>query len=83
MSQAKPPFKAPPPTSSQVATADFPRGEGKCASCRRRGNSPDLLAVWRGEGLVIWESMPFDNGSSDWAQIKHEDGQWCSAPLLF
>jgi hypothetical protein len=27
--------------------------------------------------------MPFDNGSSDGAQIQHEDGQWCSAPLLF
>jgi hypothetical protein len=25
----------------------------------------------------------FDSGSSDWAQIQHEDGQWCSAPLLF
>jgi hypothetical protein len=25
-----------PPTSSQVATADFPRGGEKCASCRRR-----------------------------------------------
>ena len=83
MSQAKPPFKAPPPTSSQVATADFPRGEGKCASCSRRGNSPWLLARWRGEGGVICESMPFDNGSSDWAQIQHEDGQWCFASLLF
>jgi hypothetical protein len=30
---------------------------------------------------VICESMPFDNGSSDWAQIQHGDGQWCSAPL--
>ena len=36
-----------------------------------------------GEGGVICESKPFDNGSSDWAQIQHEDGQWCSAPLLF
>ncbi len=27
--------------------------------------------------------MPFDNESSDWAQIQPEDGQWCSAPLLF
>ncbi len=78
MSQAKLPFKAPPPpppTSSQVATADFPRGEGKCACCRRRGNSPWLLARWRGEGRVICELMPFDNGSSDWAQIQHEEGQ--------
>ncbi len=83
MSQAKPPFKASPPTSSQVAMADFPGGEGKCASCRRRCNSPDLLAGWRGEGGVICESMPFDNGSSDWAQVQHEDGKWCSAPLLF
>ncbi len=82
MSQAKPPFKASPLTS-QVAMADFPRGEGKCESCRRRGNSPDLLAGCRGEGGVICESMPFDNRSSDWAQIQHEDGQWCSAPLLF
>ncbi len=38
----------PPPTSSQVATADFPRGGEKCASCRRRFHSPDLLARWRG-----------------------------------
>ena len=84
MSQAKPPFKAPPPpTSSQVATADFPRGGEKCASCRRRFHSPDLLTRWRGEGGVICESMPFNNRSSDWAQIQHEDGQWWSAPLLF
>jgi hypothetical protein len=66
-----------PPTFSQVD------GEGKCASCRRRCNSPDLLAGWRGEGGVICGSMPFDNGSSGWAQIQHEDEQWCSAPLLF
>ncbi len=65
MSQAKPPFKASPPTSSQVATADFPRGEGKCASCRRRCNSPERLAGWRGEGGVICGSIPFNNGSSD------------------
>ncbi len=64
-----------PPTSSQVAMAGFPRGEGKCASCRRRGNLPWLLARWRGEGGVICESMPFDNGSSDRAQIQQEDGQ--------
>jgi hypothetical protein len=36
-----------------------------------------------GEGGVICESMPFDKGSSDRAQIQHEGGQWCSAPLLF
>ncbi len=65
MSQAKPPFKASHPTSSQVATADFPRGEGKCASCRRLGNSPWRLASWRGEGGVICGLMPFDNGSLD------------------
>jgi hypothetical protein len=28
-----------------------------------------------GEGGVICESMPFDNGSSDRAQIQHENGQ--------
>ncbi len=59
---------------SQVATADFPRGGEKCASCRGRFHSPDLLARWRGEGGVICESMPFDNESSDRAQIHHEDG---------
>ncbi len=32
-----------------------------------------------GQGDLL---MPFDNGSSDRAQF-HEDGQWCSAPLLF
>jgi hypothetical protein len=36
-----------------------------------------------GEGGVICEPMPFNNGSSDLAQIQHEDGQWCFAPLLF
>ena len=45
--------------------------------------APDLLARWRGEGGVNCELMPLDNGSSDWAQIQHEDEQWCSAPLLF
>jgi hypothetical protein len=72
-----------PPTSSQVVMADFPHGGEKCASCRRRFHSPNLLAGWRGEGGVICESLPFDNGSSDWAQIQHEDVQWCSSPLLF
>jgi hypothetical protein len=37
----------------------------------------------RGEGVVICETMPFDNGSLDRAQIQHEDRQQCSAPLLF
>ena len=36
-----------------------------------------------GGGRVNCESMLFDNESSDQAQIQHEDGQWCSAPLLF
>jgi hypothetical protein len=36
-----------------------------------------------GGGRVICGSMPFNNRSSDWAHIQHEDGQWCSAPLLF
>ncbi len=75
--------RLPPPTSSQVATADFACGGEKCASCRRSFHSPDLLARWRGEGGVICESMPFNNRSSDRAQIQHEDRQWCSAPLLF
>jgi hypothetical protein len=29
----------------------------------------------RGGGRVICETMPFDNGSSDRAQIQHEDRQ--------
>jgi hypothetical protein len=75
--EAKPPFKAsPPPPTAQVAMVDFPHGGEKCASCRRRFHSPDVTVRWRGEGGVIWESMPFDNGSSDRAQIQHEDGQW-------
>ncbi len=56
--------RLPPPTSSQVVTADFPRGGEKCAICRRRFYSPNSLTRWRGEGGVICESMPFDNGSS-------------------
>ena len=67
--------RLPPPTSSQVAKADFPRGGEKCASCRRHFYSPDSLSRWRGEGGVINESTPFDNGLSDWAQIQHEDRQ--------
>ncbi len=74
MSQAKPTFIASPPTPSQVVTADIPGGEGKCASCRRRGNSPWRLASWRGEGGVIFGLIPFDNGLSDLRQIQHEDG---------
>jgi hypothetical protein len=62
-------------TSSQVATADFPHGEGKCASCRRRGNSPWRLASWRRQGGVICGLMPFNNETLDWAKIQHEDGQ--------
>jgi hypothetical protein len=69
MSQAKPPFKAsPPPTSSQVATTDFPRGEGKLQALRQ-------LAMATPQLKVICGLMPFDNGSSDWAQIQLEDGQ--------
>ncbi len=37
----------------------------------------------RGEGRVICETMPFDNGSSDRLQIQQEDRQQYSAPLLF
>ncbi len=59
-------IKSFPPAYSQVATADFPRGEEKCASWRRRGNSPWRLASWRGEGGVICRLISFDNGSSDW-----------------
>jgi hypothetical protein len=33
-----------PPTSSQVATADFPRGGQQCAVCRRGFYSPNSLA---------------------------------------
>ncbi len=36
--------------------------------------APRQLASWRGEGGVICGLMPFDNGSSDWAQIQHKDG---------
>ncbi len=77
MSQAKPPFIAPPPlfASWQVARADFPCGEGKCASWRRQGNSPWRLAIWRGEGGVICGLILFDNGLSDLRPIQHEDGQ--------
>jgi hypothetical protein len=49
--------------------------------------APFLLARFtrgmEGKGGVICESMLFNNGSSDWTQIQHEDEQWCSAPLLF
>jgi hypothetical protein len=54
-----------PPTSSQVATADFPRGGPNLpfagAVFTRRIHSRDE----RGEGGVICETM----------QIQHEDGQ--------
>ncbi len=85
LSQAKPPFIASPPllANRRVARADFPCGEGKCASWRHRGNWPWKLAIWRGEGGVICGLILFDNGSSDWAQIQHEDGQCHSLPFLF
>jgi hypothetical protein len=73
VSQAKPPFIVSPPphlsVSWQVATADFPRGGGKCASCRRRGNWPWRLAIWRGEGGLI----QFDNGLSDLRPMKMDN----------
>ncbi len=43
----------------------------------------ESLAVGEGEGGVICETMPFDNGSSDQLQTQNQDSQYHSAPLLF
>jgi hypothetical protein len=43
-----------PPPSSQVATADFPRGGEKCASCRRRFHSQ--IYSWDGGGRAGWSA---------------------------
>jgi hypothetical protein len=56
-------------TSVQFAGATFTRRIDSREGC--------------GEGGVICETMPFDNGSSDRLQIQHEDSQKHSAPLLF
>jgi hypothetical protein len=71
------------PAKKRVLRADFPSGEGKCASWRRSSNSPWRLGTWRGEGGVICGLISFDNGSSVLRPFQHEDGQWCSAPFLF
>jgi hypothetical protein len=59
----------------RVLRADFPRGEGKYASWKSRGNSPWRLATWRGEGGVICGLISFDNRSSVLRPIQHEGGQ--------
>jgi hypothetical protein len=78
LSQAKPP-PTPPPTSLRAVTAHM---DGKCEPQVR-----DLLArITRGrggEGGVICETVPFDNGSLDRLQTQNEDGQCHSPPLLF
>ncbi len=76
MSQAKPPFKAsPPPPLRKLRWRIFHMVKGNVrvagAKATRHGYSPD----GGGEGVVICGLIPFDNGSSDWAQIQHEDGQ--------
>ncbi len=74
MSQAKPPFKAPPPPPPcklRRRIFHVVKGNGELQAPRQLAR---LLAGWRGEVGVICRSMPFDNGSSDWAQIQHEDG---------
>ncbi len=64
MSQAKPPFIASPPASCELASCEggFSTWWGKCASWRRRGNSPWRLAIWRGKVGVICGLIPFYNG---------------------
>ncbi len=74
---------------SQAAIQGFPpprrifhvvRGNVRVAGARQLAMATRQM---EGGGWVICGLIPFDNGSSDWAQIQHEDGQWCSAPLLF
>jgi hypothetical protein len=36
-----------------------------------------------GEGRVICETVPFDNGLSDRLQTQNQDSQYYSAPFLF
>ncbi len=54
VSQAKPPLIASPPlhlsAKKRVLRVDFPRGEGKCASWRRRGNWQLAMATCHLEG---------------------------------
>ncbi len=43
----------------------------------------EALAGVGGEDVVICETVPFDNGSSDRLQTQNQDSQYYSAPLLF
>ncbi len=68
----------PPPTSGRAVTTHFTRGgrQVRTASARiTRGGG--------GGGGVIFETVPFVNGSLDQLQTQNQDSQYYSAPLLF
>ncbi len=79
MSQAKPPFKAspltpspPPPRKLRQRIFHLVKGNVRVAGAVV---THQIYSRDGEEGGVICGSMPFDNGSSDWVQIQHEDGQ--------
>jgi hypothetical protein len=77
-------LSTPSPTSSQVATARiFHVVDGKVRFAGVTFTRGIHSREGMGEGGVICETMPFDNGSSDRLQIQHEDRKMYSAPLLF
>ncbi len=83
MSQAKPPFKASPPPPCKFQRRIYHVVERNVRVAGAVFTRQIYSRDGGGEGRVICESMPFDNGSLDLAQIQHKDGQWCSALLLF
>ncbi len=75
MSQAKPPFKASPPPPRKLRRRIFHMVKGNVRVAGAEATRQIYSRDGGGEGGVICESMPFDNGLLDWAQIQHEDGQ--------
>ena len=73
----------PPPTSPRAVTAHFPRVGWQVRLASATFTCENHSPEGGGEGVVIWETVPFDNGSSDRLQTQNQDSQYYSAPLLF
>ncbi len=72
----------PPPTSPRAVTAHFPRVGRQVRTASARFTCENHSREGGGEGGVICEMMPFDNGSSDRLQTQNQDSQYCTIVLL-
>jgi hypothetical protein len=65
----------PPPTSLRAVTAHFPHVKRQVRTASARFTCENHSQEG-GEGGVICETVPFDNGSSDGLQTQNQDSQY-------